>query len=275
MITDRQTNRVYFSEWTRRDFPSVTAALCSALDKHSVEYGFLRHTNDYWCRDYMPVQVEKARFVQYTYRPDYLTRKNEGQYITDPTRTMADLGIETVKTALVIDGGNVIRCPDRVIMTEKVFCENGHLNRKAVIDELEKAFGAELVFIPWDRSEEYGHADGVVRWVADNKVLLTAYEASRYFCKAFRAALEKHFEVIPMEFTTRPRRRELTWAYVNFLQTDKVIVLPAFGTKEDRQALAQIEAAFPEYHGRIEQVDATELLAKGGAFNCISWTVKA
>ena len=274
MVTDRLTDTVYFSEWALKDFPVPINNICKLLDKHGIKYGFLRHTKDYWCRDYMPIQVNETKFVQYTYAPDYLQNKKDRRYITDPTATLHDLNTPTVKTNLIIDGGNVIKCPDKVIMTEKVFCENKNIPSNKVIAMLEQLFECSVVFLPWDKSETYGHADGIVRWVYGNTVLLTAYEMSRYFANKFLEELERNFDVIVMKYSTRPRNREHSWAYINFLQTKNVIIVPVFNIKEDEQALQQIEAAFPDYHGRIEPVDISNIISHGGGLNCISWNIK-
>ena len=191
MVADRLTDTVYFSQWALNDFPVPIANVCRLLGKHGVKYDFLRHTKDYWCRDYMPIQVNDDKFVQYTYAPDYL--RDDRGYMTDPTSVLHDLGIQTVKTELLIDGGNIVRCPDRVIMTEKVFYENKNVPRDRVIVMLGQLFECSIVFLPWDRSEKYGHAGGIVRWVGCDTVLLTAYDTSRYFANShFSAVLDAH-----------------------------------------------------------------------------------
>lgn len=78
-------------------------------------------------------------------------------------------------------------------MTEKVFYENKNVARDRVIAMLEQLFECSIVFLPWDRSEKYGHADGIVRWVGGDTVLLTAYDTSRYFANShFSAVLDAH-----------------------------------------------------------------------------------
>ena len=275
MVTDRLTDTVFISKWTLNDFPISVANICKLLDKYEVKYSFLNKTNDYWCRDYMPIQVSDTKFVQYTYKPDYLLSEKSRKYITDPSLILDELNIPTVKTNLIIDGGNVVKCPDRVIMTDKVFYENKHISRNEVIASLEQLFECEIVFISWDTTEKYGHADGIVRWVSGNTVLLTAYEESYYFSNKFRRELERYFDVIVMKYTTRPRNRSLSWAYINFLQTKDVIIVPVFNIKEDEQALIQIENIYPDYQGRIESADISDIICYGGGLNCISWNIKS
>lgn len=45
------------------------------LHKSNVKYAFLKGTKDIWCRDYMPVQTESGKFIQFKYNPSYLKGK--------------------------------------------------------------------------------------------------------------------------------------------------------------------------------------------------------
>ena len=63
------------------------------------------------------------------------------------------------------------------------------------------------------------------------------------------------------------------WAYINWLQTDKVLILPKFNAPEDEQAFEQISTLMPEYEGKIVTVEATDLIRHEGCLNCASWTV--
>ncbi len=174
----------------------------------------------------------------------------------------------------MIDGGNVVKCGDRIVMTEKVFNENPIKTHEEIISELQELFGCKIIFLPWDKYEKHGHSDGIVRWLGAGKVLLTAYELDLEMQTRFEKILSKHFEVEKLIFT-RPRHgKKNTWAYINFLQTDKVIIIPALGTPEDEEALVQFKAFFPKYEGRIEQLNVKRIINKGGALNCVSWNIK-
>ena len=42
---------------------------------------------------------------------------------------------------------------------------------------------------------------------------------------------------------------------------------------EDEQAFEQISTLMPEYEGKIETVEATDLIRHEGCLNCAGWTV--
>lgn len=275
MILDSQTNKVYISEHTLWQYPRITQRVLNALSANNVPYELLKYTNDGWCRDYMPIQIEEDKFVQYRYSPDYLNNDDERIYITNPTRTLKELGIKTQRTSIIIDGGNVIKCPDCIIMTKKVFKENKcPVNDKALIKRLERLFGCDILFLPWDVKEKYGHADGIVRYVGGDEVLMTNYwDIDAKLADEMCESLSRRFTVHTLKYDVETPHRN-NWAYINFLQTEQVILVPAFGKDEDAQALQQILGYFPNYEGRVFPVRVTGLVKDGGALNCITWNIK-
>lgn len=275
LITDSQTNTVFFSEWLEKDFPKLYGGLHIILEKYYVPHGTLNYTNDYWCRDYMPIQVSDNTFIQYKYYPDYLLKQTkDSRYITNPDKICKELGINTKKIEIILDGGNVIKCDDAIIMTEKVFKENPHHKKNQLISILENIFQADIIFLPWDETEIYGHSDGIVRYISDKKVLFTNYkDFDEKIADRMRNRLNKKFDVKELHYSS-PQKNPNSWAYINFIQTKQVIIIPRLNIEEDAEAISQFEDFFPTYQNRIEQVDASSILKLGGAFNCISWNIE-
>lgn len=277
MITDFQCDTVYLSSLLRRESPKTHAGLIAALEKHDAEYRFLGNTNDIWCRDYMPIQVAESVFCGFDYDPDYL---HESEKLlatrTDGNRVCCDLGFDVKQPPipLVIDGGNVIRCDDKIIMIEKIFRENKY-PRKELQKVIEEHFMAELIVLPWDELELYGHADGLVRYIGNGRVLLTNYDRfDKGFCRKTIEILRQHFsEVVKLEYNVQ-RQHKHNWAYINWLQTDKILLIPSFGYPEDEQAFEQITSLMPMYRGHAEMIDAKDLIRHEGCLNCASWTIR-
>ena len=268
LITDINTNIVYFSEWIK-DFQCYDV-ISRALDKYKIKHGLLPFTKDIWARDYMPIQISDSEFVQYCYNPDYL-QKQKG-YITDPTMCCKYLNIETVETDIIIDGGNVIKCKDSIIMTDKILYKNPTYSKPDLIQHLESLFQAELILIPWDKNEPYGHADGMVRFVEGKKVLLNNYmDFDKSLRNRLMNTLSPYFDIIELYYDVQ-KHSDLSWTYINFLQVGNLILLPAIGADEDEQAYVQLQEIYKEYH--IEQIDVLSIVKMGGALNCISWNIK-
>ena len=155
---------------------------------------------------------------------------------------------------------------------QKVFVENRNLTKTQLIDTLANAFQCNIVVIPWDRNEIYGHADGMVRFTESGKILLNNYiNIDVSFRSKLIKALDSHFEIIELAYRV-PKLSALSWSYLNYLQVGSFILLPAVGIPEDKQACEQFSKIFTNY--QIEQVDVTEIVKQGGALNCISWNIK-
>lgn len=290
MIQDKDTNIVYFSsklsEW--KNYRDFYRELVSLLDELGVRHARLYDTKDIWARDYMPVQLEEDVFLKYRYEPDYLKNNEKWRpYITDCTRVCDKLGIHCRETDIVIDGGNVVLCGDKVVMTQKVFAENN----KAVDDvhflrQLEELFGHRVVIIPWhvidpsdSKADIYGHSDGFVKYCGNDRILMGNHrDFDENEAIEIRRILEDNgYQVTEMLFDVEHPQWDWNWAYINFLQVGDNIILPKFDIAEDEQARSYVQAAFP--YCRVRQIDCRVLADVnvdngGGALHCISWNIK-
>ena len=259
--------KVYFSQHLTAY--SCWANIKQALEENGITYGLLPNTKDVWARDYMPA-YSNGHYVSYIYNPDYLQNEKDKKYITDNIPEVFDFSNEDViSTKLVIDGGNVIMCGDKVIMTDKIFVENSSLSKEEVIAEIERAFSAKLVVIPWDKEEEFGHADGMVRYVSENHVLLNQYkDIDPEFRQKLIDALSPYFsEISELEYGKASSSQ--SWAHINYLQVDNYIFVPQLGIMTDNLALEQISKVFPT--SKVVPVEVKGIVKKGGALNCVSW----
>ena len=273
MICDYQTNKVYLAEGIK-GYPKVAENLLYALYKEGIETEYLPHSKSkkhVWARDYMPIQLEEGRFLKYVYRPDYL--KNDKDYIPNYAGMIRKLGLNCKPTSLVIDGGNVVKWDDAVIMTDKVLKENPGYDEYGLRFRLEELFETDVVFIPWDRYEMFGHADGMVRFIDRRTVLLNNYvDFDPDLRKRLQEALKWHgFSVEELHYD-KPRCSRYSWAYLNFLQVAGRIFVPGLGIEEDGMALEQIQALYPD-HKVILVPECLELVRDGGALNCVSWNI--
>lgn len=280
MLTDNHTNTVYFSSLLPEKCPILNTHLVDALQKHGVQYAYLFGTKDIWCRDFMPIQIDENHFVFYKYTPDYLQDEIGLRIQTNPedvfqteSNNLRHLLPQSSTIDLVLDGGNVVKCGNKIVMTDKVFVENKNKTPQEVRCLLEEAFCCKIVFLPWDEHEDYGHCDGIIHYLDDNRALITNYvDFDKTFAQDFLRILEKHFDVITLKYNVK-RKHERSWSYINFLQVGNLILVPQLGIPEDEQALEQISKALPNCE--VVGIPALEAVRRGGALNCISWNIKA
>lgn len=290
IITEKEKSKVVFSSLLQRHYPKLKAELVDIVFSYHKGLGAVFHTNDYWVRDFMPIQMDENVFVKFVFNPDYL--QDQKKYITDVDKVIKNCPFaqeyEIVDIPLVVDGGNMVFCKGRkngkemeyVVMTEKVFKENPNFSKKQIECILKCAFlspDLTIVWLPWDKEDIFGHTDGIVRYVGISKsgkpqVLVNLQLYDDKIAQEMYSSLAKHFEVIELELS---KYDDLSWAYINSLQTCDFIIIPGLGDKvTDAETLAQYKQLYPEYEDNIYQVQMRDFIAEnGGALNCLTWTI--
>ena len=128
MITDEQTNFLYLADTLPEMYPTFFKRFENILQASNVEFNFLPDTKDVWAVDYMPLQIEADKFVRFLYQPPYLTKsKKSVKTISDVDKICNHIGIETTRTNIILDGGNIVRSNNKVIMTDRIFIDNPKL----------------------------------------------------------------------------------------------------------------------------------------------------
>lgn len=262
---------------TTKATAKIASDISQALERLGIEHIELQNTNDYWCRDYMPVRLfEDGSYSTYSYRPDYLwDYKSKHQYITEQSDACKELDLFTpTDMGIIFDGGNYVRCNGKVIMTDKIFMENPLWSAEELLRHLHHALCAEIVVIPWDMSDPCGHADGMVAPLDDGRLLLNNYaqdKKSKDFCKRLHKILDAHFEVVDLSFDCKPDPD--SWCYLNFVNLPNAILLPAlsedFDCDSDKEAIRVMQDHFP--HKQIIPIYAKPLIKEGGALHCVTW----
>lgn len=313
-MKDSLTNHVFFStHFTQREYHCVSA-IKKALRDNGIKYSDIKRAKDIWVRDFMPIQISPKTFVCYKYRPDYLLQPEERpQYIKTkfynsesvnsiPIKEQCSIlhedGVKLRNCDLVLDGGNIVLCGNRIILTDKVLRENDTKTKEQIEAELKEAFGVEhVILIPSDPYEveecsknndlPLCHADGILAPIDDNRILLSDYgKDDKGYVKLLKKTLSPYFEKDNIiEFQFGDKRTENSWIYINFLRIGNVVLLPTVGIDEspddpdcicDKLAVDQlkdileIENVIP-INTRYLTLDNEE--NNGGSLHCVSWNV--
>lgn len=277
MIPDWQTNRIYLSNRLKIDYPTSHANIENTLHDLNINAHYLTDTRDIWARDYMPIQIQENKFIEYRYDPDYLQGKRKGYR---DVKTYPDIVCnrnnlpKTIKSDLILDGGNVVKSENCITLTDKVAIEN-RLSKSETVNHLKRIFEVEkVILIPWYKKEKFGHSDGVLRFINEKTVLLHEIDKTNY--KLLKKLQENRIDIKWLEFDV-PKKDKLNWAYLNFLQIENAMLIPGLGIDEDEQAFKQIKSHYKDFieEKRFVQVFIRDIVKiGGGALNCISWTTK-
>ena len=274
--SEQQT--VYLSGKIRTEYPNTCNRLIKILEKHRVKYAFLEGTKDIWCRDYMPIQTESGKLIQFRYDPSYLKGNKEWEESRSDVEEVCRLNnIKPQISDINLDGGNVLICEGRAIISDRIFSENPNTGREELVNKLSKLLECEIIIIPAENDDMTGHADGMVRFVNKNTILGNNLEQEyKYWREGMQKVIEKHnLKYINMPFfMPKDSKHPLSAVgiYVNYLEVDNLIVLPVFGREEDKQAINTIQKAFP--NRIIETIDYNDIAFEGGLLNCTTWVIK-
>lgn len=284
MVTDRDTNFVFFSSLIKQR-PALKGFwlyLEKQLERVGIPYGFIENTNDIWCRDYMPVQVAPKQFVQFKYYPSYCDTNKYRHLITDTTQVQlgAPLSGTMVQHPLLVDGGNIVRSTNAVVVTERIFKENKRLAKEDVIAQLKQGLQVEqLYFIPSQPNDMTGHSDGMVRFVDDYTLLVADYSKELEYWKIrYKKALQKtglhliDFPAVNTSIKNSDGNFTAIGCYINYAWIGKTILFPQFDLPEDKAALKEAKCLFKDY--QVIPVPAGALALDGGVLNCATWNVQ-
>ena len=267
---------IYLSHHLQTGYTVVYEELCKALEKSGVNHYLLPYSNDIWARDFMPVHVGGGEYLGYVYRPDYLyDNVREREYITNQKLATGDIPINYIeKLDAIIDGGNFVFCDDKMIITDKIFSENPNIKQSKLINKLEEVCQKELILIPWDMDEEYGHADGMVSYIGNGKLLLNNYcqmgKDGVGFSKRLHKILNPHFTVTELHYSSPWEEKNA--AYINYIETESSVIIPALSIKHDSASdIAALETFKKIFKKEILQVYAQPLIKDGGALHCVTW----
>ena len=267
---------VYMSELLKTRYPETCKNLTDILEKHNIKYAFLKGTKDIWCRDYMPVKTESGKLIQFKYDPSYLKGKYEWEESRSDVKEVCRLnGIKAQFSDINLDGGNVLICDGRAIISNRIFSENPDRDRDSLVKELSQLLECEIIIIPAINDDFTGHADGMVRFVDRNTILGNRLDDEyKYWQKGMRQVLDTYnLKYIDVPFLTDMKERKYPNSaigiYVNFLEVDNLIVAPEFGRDEDREVVAILQKAFPDK--QIETINYNEVAREGGLLNCTTW----
>ncbi len=282
MIQGKETNTVYLTERLRNDerYCKAHNRLTGVLEKHAIPVKYLKDSNirDIWCRDFMPVQIDHDRFVQFQYDPSYLD--GYGHLKTNPAEVSDATQFNPMTSNINLDGGNIVHWGNRAIVTDRIFAENpGFTSKNKLVSTIEKLLEAEVIVIPQINSVLTGHADGMVRFVDRNTILGNHRDQEfQYWTKGINRVLKTYgIQYIDIPFGDYRIKRNADHAigcYVNYLEVGNLMVVPIFGYEPDKDeaVVKMFHEIFPDRI--IESVNYNEVGLEGGLLNCSTWTIK-
>ena len=279
MIIDSETNRLYLSDLLNSKYPNFCKHFTDVLETEKIIPEFLENTKDIWCRDFMPVQVRNNKAVLFDYHPKYLEKYPE--LITDAEPICKSIKQNFIKSKIKLDGGNIVKSKNKVIISEIIFQENPKLKKDELIAEIKTLFEVEeICLIPRFPYDDLSHADGAVRFIDENTVIvnkLKGTKESNTFIRSLYGFLGQYgLNILQIPYypdykKTADGINTANGCYINYLQVGDIVFLPYFGNVDQDE---EAHAVFSKFFKKVVPVQSSEIAQKGGVLNCISWNIK-
>ena len=246
-------------------YPNSAKKLVEIFDKNKIPFEEIENTKDIWARDYMPICLDDGTLVSYIYEPNYLKDEKYKELKTQIT-------YEKYHLDLIIDGGNFVRYKNKAIMTDKVFKENPSKSKDEIISTIKSICRLnELIIIPKQPYDTFGHSDSMVRWIDESSVLVNDFsnESKSFNQKLLKVLKNRNLNIKTMKYNDTFFTKKRNWgAYLNFIKINNILIVPTYGIKEDELALNQLKNIFTNC--LIESIELNEIITQGGAMHCIT-----
>ncbi len=168
---------------------------------------------------------------------------------------------------------------NKAILTDKIYRENQSWKRDKLRDALRRVLQVEeLIVVPKEPLEPFGHSDAMVRFINHSTVMMNDYGGlDQPFGNRLAKALCHYgltIELIP--YCPEPHSTNgvlsAVGCYVNYLRTEKVVLVPIFGIEHDQNALRRLKFLIPEIP--VVSLDCANLAREGGILNCVTATYR-
>ena len=180
----------------------------------------------------------------------------------------------SIRSEIVADGRNVVRWKYKVIMTDKIFAENRGIDPDALTKQIRELLKIDqLIIVPAEPGDMFGHTDEIVRFIEEKTVLLNDYgKIDPTFGEEVDSTLKKAgLEIVPFPYYLSIFNSFVNMSavgcYINFLQVNGLVLVPTFSIKSDDEALRIAEIVFTDSKGL--PIDCGTLAPEGGVLN---WT---
>lgn len=216
--------------------------------------------------------------------PPYDLDQQVAHKITEET------GTQFIDGQLCLEGGALEVNDKGVLLTTRSCVLNRNRNPGTAIEqieaELKQRLGVkQIIWLPGDAvigDDTDGHIDQLARFVNDQTIVyawtgnpndpqLERLVANLEVLKAALAELGLQYDLVPLPLPSEPVRfgkQRLPASYCNFFITNGSVIVPQFGDKNDKVALAILGEHFA--NREIVGLDSNNLSVGLGSFHCLT-----
>lgn len=269
MMQEGLTKRLVITSLLARDHPEIV----NSIKVNCNELILLDGAYDYWCWDFLPVPVTAHKYIQFTFDPPYYKHPGYTHLKTNPEKLDSVIQGECIRSPIVLDGGNIIYYNNKAILTDSIFKHNPSIPKTSLLNQLQELLELEdLIVIPTLPYDITGHADGMVRFVNEETLLVNDFSkacSTTYWQKLLKSVKQFEICLLPNDSHKNKITDDATGDYINMLETKSHLFNPFYGNPMDTLAIKLIERLYPSKI--LIPVNVSKLTVKGGGLHCASW----
>ncbi len=137
----------------------------------------------------------------------------------------------------------------------------------------------DVIIIPEYPGEQTGHADGLIRFIDENRVFINDIKSdpNQKWVKKFLSVLDDaQLTVVEIPCEVAPNQDNAHGLYINYLHVGNLIIVPQFDKgfiQSDKKAMQIMNEVFDKTH-TIVPFKSNWISEHGGVLNCSSWGIK-
>ena len=245
--------------------------------------------DDTWTRDYIGLSVETKEgsfLVDFKFNgwgEKYNHTKDNSINLQLQEQNIISK-IEYEYNHFILEGGSIdSNGKGTILTTSKCLLNknrNPNLSKKEIENMLLESLGIKKTLwlnnglIPGDDTNS--HIDILARYCDEKTIVYSINDSEelKSMEKELKViALENQYELFPIDLPEPIfyNERELPASYVNFLITNKKILAPIYGDKNDSSAISSLQKLFPTRE--IVGIDCTQIIKQNGSLHCITMQV--
>lgn len=254
---------------------------------------FLTHaSNDNWCRDFGPISIIKNNTpIALNFEFNGWGEKYPFQFDNETNLALKRhhlLSCEMQTIPFVLEGGSIDSDGEGTLLTTSqcllTETRNPSFSKEAIEQELITRLGVTRIF--WlnhgqlNGDDTDSHIDNLARFCNTNTIAYancdetdehhTSLHAMKLELDNLRTTDGKPYYLIPLNIPKAiyDGQQRLPASYVNFLITNKQVLMPTYNDEQDNINLAQLQSVFTDRE--VIGIDCSDIIKQSGSIHCLT-----
>lgn len=250
-----------------------------------------KQTMDVWIRDYGPTFLLNTHGQKAYTKWQFNAWGAKYEELLADSNVFADgipgeANVKKFEAGIIMEGGSIDVNGQGCVLTTKQCLLNKNRNPKLSQTQIENKLieylGVDKVLwlnegIVGDDTD--GHVDDIARFISEDTIAYAIehnqkddnykfLQENEKLLKEFTDAHGKKFKLIPIEMPPAMHygKRRIPASHLNFLITNKVVLVPTFGHESDKKAITTLQKHFPTR--KVIGVPSKEWVVGFGAVHC-------